>query len=68
MTDAMGASAASESRTGRTSLLGSGPAGRIPDRPDRQAFLEMIQSPEHQAITHLRTETLTKGELHPLDR
>ena len=36
--------------------------------PTRQAFLEMIQSPEYQAIAHLRTEALTKGELHPLDR
>ena len=35
--------------------------------PTRQAFLEMIQSPEYQAIAHLRTEALTKGELHPLD-
>lgn len=34
--------------------------------PTRQAFLEMIQSPEYQAIAHLRTEALTKGELHPL--
>ncbi|MGN6556513.1 MAG: DUF1330 domain-containing protein [Solirubrobacterales bacterium] len=36
--------------------------------PTRQAFLEMIQSPEYQAIAHLRTEALSKGELHPLDR
>jgi uncharacterized protein (DUF1330 family) len=36
--------------------------------PTRQAFLEMIQSPEYQAIAHLRTEALTKGELHPLDQ
>jgi len=36
--------------------------------PTRQAFLEMIQSPEYQAIAHLRTEALAKGELHPLDR
>ncbi|HEU5251899.1 MAG TPA: DUF1330 domain-containing protein [Solirubrobacterales bacterium] len=35
--------------------------------PTRRAFLEMIQSPEYQAIAHLRTEALTKGELHPLD-
>jgi hypothetical protein len=28
----------------------------------------MIQSPEYQAIAHLRTEALTKGELHPLDQ
>lgn len=36
--------------------------------PSRQAFLEMIGSPEYQAIAHLRTEALTKAELHPLDR
>jgi len=36
--------------------------------PTRQAFLEMIQSPEYQAIAHLRTEALAKGELHPLDQ
>jgi uncharacterized protein (DUF1330 family) len=35
--------------------------------PTRQAFLEMIQTPEYQAIAQLRTEALTKGELHPLD-
>lgn len=35
--------------------------------PSRQAFLEMIGSPEYQAIAHLRTEALAKGELHPLD-
>lgn len=35
--------------------------------PTRQAFLEMIGSPEYQAIAHLRTEALVKGELHPMD-
>lgn len=35
--------------------------------PTRQAFLEMIGSPEYQAIGHLRTEALSRGELHPLD-
>jgi uncharacterized protein (DUF1330 family) len=35
--------------------------------PTRGAFLEMIQSPEYQAIAHLRTEALSRGELHPLD-
>lgn len=34
--------------------------------PTRRAFLEMIQSPEYQAIAHLRTEALARGELHPL--
>ncbi len=36
--------------------------------PSRQAFLEMIGSPEYQEIAHLRTEALVKGELHPLDQ
>ena len=35
--------------------------------PSRGAFLEMIGSDEYQAIAHLRTEALVKGELHPLD-
>jgi uncharacterized protein (DUF1330 family) len=35
--------------------------------PSRGAFLEMIGSPEYQAIGHLRTEALSKGELHPMD-
>jgi uncharacterized protein (DUF1330 family) len=35
--------------------------------PTRQAFLEMIGSSEYQAIGHLRTEALSKGELHPMD-
>jgi uncharacterized protein (DUF1330 family) len=34
--------------------------------PTRQAFLEMIGSPEYQAVGHLRTEALEKGELHPM--
>lgn len=36
--------------------------------PSRQAFLDMIASPEYREIAHLRTEALAKGELHPLDR
>ncbi len=35
--------------------------------PTRQAFLEMIGSDEYQAIGHLRTEALARGELHPMD-
>lgn len=35
--------------------------------PTRQAFLDMIGSAEYQAIGHLRTEALRRGELHPLD-
>ncbi len=35
--------------------------------PTRQAFVEMIDSPEYQEIAHLRGEALERGELHPLD-
>jgi uncharacterized protein (DUF1330 family) len=35
--------------------------------PSRQAFLDMVGSAEYQAIGHLRTEALARGELHPLD-
>jgi len=35
--------------------------------PSRQAFLDMVGSPEYQEIAHLRTEALSKGELHPMD-
>jgi uncharacterized protein (DUF1330 family) len=35
--------------------------------PTRQAFLDMIGSREYEAIGHLRTEALAKGELHPMD-
>jgi uncharacterized protein (DUF1330 family) len=35
--------------------------------PTRQAFLDMISSPDYIAIGHLRTEALTRGELHPMD-
>lgn len=35
--------------------------------PTRQAFLDMTSSAEYQAIGHLRTEALTRGELHPMD-
>ena len=35
--------------------------------PSRAAFLEMIGSPEYQAIAHLRTEALTASELRPLE-
>jgi uncharacterized protein (DUF1330 family) len=36
--------------------------------PTRRAFVEMIASSEYQAIAHLRSEALARGELHPLDR
>ena len=34
--------------------------------PTRRAFLEMIGSEAYRSIAHLRTEALTRGELHPL--
>lgn len=40
----------------------------IDTRGRRRAFHEMTTSPEYQAIGHLRTEALVKGELHPLDQ
>ncbi|HSR94861.1 MAG TPA: DUF1330 domain-containing protein [Solirubrobacterales bacterium] len=36
--------------------------------PTRQAFLDMVGSTGYQAIGHLRTEALMRGELHPMDR
>jgi uncharacterized protein (DUF1330 family) len=35
--------------------------------PTRQAFLDMIGSAEYEAVGHLRTEALVRGELHPMD-
>ncbi len=35
--------------------------------PSRQAFLEMIGSPEYLEVAHLRTDALLRSELHPID-
>ena len=35
--------------------------------PTRQAFLDMIASPEYQAIEHLRTEALLRSDLRAVD-
>jgi uncharacterized protein (DUF1330 family) len=35
--------------------------------PTRQAFLDMVSSPEYQAIEHLRTEALVRSELRAMD-
>ncbi len=35
--------------------------------PTRKSFLDMVGSAEYQAVGHLRTEALSKGELHPMD-
>lgn len=58
------------SGTGRSALIGDSrdwDLVLLVRYPSRAAFLEMIGSPEYQAIAHLRTEALTYSELHPLD-
>lgn len=35
--------------------------------PTRQAFLDMVSSPEYQAIAHLRSEALVRSELRAMD-
>jgi uncharacterized protein (DUF1330 family) len=52
-----------------TPLLGDGGWDLVVlvEYPTRAAFQEMIGSPEYQAIAHLRTEALVKGELHPME-
>jgi uncharacterized protein (DUF1330 family) len=35
--------------------------------PSRQVFMDMVGSPEYQAIAHLRTEALDDSRLVPLD-
>jgi uncharacterized protein (DUF1330 family) len=52
-----------------TALLGddSWDMVALVEYPTRQAFLDMIASTEYQAVGHLRTEALAKGELHPMD-
>ena len=35
--------------------------------PSRRAFMEMVSSEPYQAITHLRTEALTRAALVPMD-
>ena len=50
-------------------LLGAGSWDLVAlvEYPSRQAFLDMIGSAEYEAIGHLRTEALVRGELHPMD-
>jgi uncharacterized protein (DUF1330 family) len=52
-----------------TALLGddSWDMVALVEYPTRQAFLDMIGSEAYQAVGHLRTEALSRGELHPLD-
>jgi uncharacterized protein (DUF1330 family) len=35
--------------------------------PTRQAFLDMVSSPEYQTIAHLRSEALVRSELRAMD-
>jgi uncharacterized protein (DUF1330 family) len=35
--------------------------------PTRQAFLDMVSSPEYQEIEHLRSEALARSELRAMD-
>jgi uncharacterized protein (DUF1330 family) len=35
--------------------------------PSRQAFLDMVSSPEYQEIEHLRSEALVRSELRAMD-
>lgn len=53
-----------------SALLGEGSWDLVilVEYPTRQAFLDMVGSAEYQAIAHLRTEALVRGELHPLDQ
>lgn len=50
-------------------LLGDGSwdMALLVEYPTRQAFLDMIGAAAYEAIGHLRTEALAKGELHPMD-
>ena len=39
----------------------------VVEYPTRQAFLDMVSSPEYQSIAHLRTEALVRSELRAMD-
>jgi uncharacterized protein (DUF1330 family) len=39
----------------------------VAEYPTRQAFLDMVSSPEYQAIEHLRSESLVRSELRAMD-
>lgn len=51
------------------SLIGSGSWNLVlvVEYPTRQAFLDMVTSPEYQAIAHLRSEALVRSELRAMD-
>lgn len=52
-----------------TALIGDGSWDLVllVEYPTRQAFIDMISSPDYQAIAHLRTEALERSELHPTE-
>jgi uncharacterized protein (DUF1330 family) len=39
----------------------------VVEYPTRQAFLDMVSSPEYRGIAHLRTEALRRSELRAMD-
>ena len=39
----------------------------VVEYPTRQAFLDMVSSPEYEQIAHLRTEALLRTELRAMD-
>jgi uncharacterized protein (DUF1330 family) len=39
----------------------------VVEYPTRQAFLDMVSSPEYHAIEHLRSESLVRSELRAMD-
>jgi uncharacterized protein (DUF1330 family) len=51
------------------SLIGEGSWDMmvLAEYPTRQAFLDMVSSPEYQEIAHLRTEALARSELRAMD-
>ena len=51
------------------SLIGEGDWDMmvLVEYPTRQAFLDMVSSPEYQEIGHLRTESLEQADLRALD-
>src|SRR5687768_2419418 len=55
---------------GGSALIGPSEWGLVVlvEDPTRRAFIEMTSSPEYVEIAHLRTESLERAELHPLDQ
>ena len=55
--------------TGNAAVIGPSKwdAVAVVEYPTRQAFLEMVGSPGYREVAHLRSESLERTELHPLD-